>query len=93
MSAVPEAAVGRFLAEGLVRPVGVVVIDILAEDVVQMSPAGDEDAVGALTPRASVPPLADRIGPRRPDRRCDDPYADRDDDRVETRRCIWHPGL
>jgi hypothetical protein len=30
------SAVGWFLAEGPVRPVGVVVIDILAEDVVEM---------------------------------------------------------
>ncbi len=51
-------AVGRALAEGPVRPVGVVVIDIFAEDVVQMSAAGDEDAVGALAPRAGDPPLS-----------------------------------
>jgi hypothetical protein len=36
------------LAEGLVRPVGVVVIDVFAEDVVEVSSAGYEDAVGAL---------------------------------------------
>jgi len=60
------SAVGRALAEGAVRPVGVVVIDVFAEDVVQMSPAGDEDAVGALAPRAGDPPLADRVRPRRP---------------------------
>ena len=41
-----DLAVGWSLAEGPVRPVGVVVIDVLAEGVVQMSPAGDEDAVG-----------------------------------------------
>ena len=76
-------AVGRFLAEGPVRPVGVVVVDVFAEDVVQMSPAGDEDAVGALAPRAGYPPLADRIGPRRPDWRCDDPHAGRGEDGVE----------
>src|ERR1019366_8605831 len=59
-------AVGWLLAEGSVRPVGVVVIDVLAERVVQMSPAGDEDAVGALAPRGGDPPLADRVRPRRP---------------------------
>jgi hypothetical protein len=30
------------------RPVGVVVIDVFAEDVVQVPSAGDEDPVGAL---------------------------------------------
>jgi hypothetical protein len=30
-----------------------------------MSPAGDEDAVGALAPRAGDPPHADRIAPHR----------------------------
>ena len=58
-------AVGWLLAEGPVRPVGVVVIDVLAEEVVEMSPAGDEDAVGALAPRAGDPPHADRIAPHR----------------------------
>src|ERR1019366_3732805 len=62
-------AVGWLLAEGPVRPVGVVVIDVFAEDVVEMSPAGDEDAVGALAPRAGDPPLADRVRARRLDRR------------------------
>jgi hypothetical protein len=38
-----------FLAEGPVRPVGVVAIDVFAEDVVEMSSAGDEDEVGTLT--------------------------------------------
>jgi hypothetical protein len=38
---------------------GVVVIDIFAERVVQMSPSGDEDAAGALAPRAGDPPLAE----------------------------------
>ena len=54
-------AVGWSLAECPVRPVGVVVIDVFAEDAVEMSPAGDEDAVGALAPRAGDPPLADRV--------------------------------
>jgi len=48
--------VGWSLAEGPVRPVGVVVIDVFAESVVQVSPSGDEDAVGALAPRTGDPP-------------------------------------
>jgi putative transposase len=75
--------VGWSLAEGPVRPVGVVVIDVFAEDVAEMSSAGYEDAVSALAPRTGDPPLADRVRPRRPDRRDDDPHADRGEDRVE----------
>jgi hypothetical protein len=58
-------AVGWSVADGPVRPVGVVVIDLFAERVVQMPSAGDEDAVGALAPRAGDPPLADRVAPHR----------------------------
>jgi hypothetical protein len=76
-------AIGWPLAEGPVRPVGVVVIDVFAEDVVEMSSAGDEDAVGALAPGAGDPPLADRVRPRRLDRGLDDPHADRGEDGVE----------
>src|SRR5258708_25788409 len=76
-------AVGWLLAECPVRPVGVVVIDILAEDVVEMSPAGDQNAVGAPVPRAGDPPLADRVRPWRPDRRGGEPRAGRGEDRVE----------
>jgi hypothetical protein len=54
-------AIGWSLAEGPVGPVCVVVIDVFAEDVVEMSPAGDEDAIGALPPGAGDPPLADRV--------------------------------
>jgi hypothetical protein len=53
-----------FLAE--LRPAGVVVIDVFDEDVVEMSPARHEDAIGTLAPRAGDPPLADRVRPRRP---------------------------
>src|ERR1017187_368907 len=77
------AAVGWLLAEGPVRPVGVVVVDVFAEGVVQVSPAGDEDAVGALAPRGGDPPLADRVRPRRLDRCLNDPQAGRGEDSVE----------
>jgi hypothetical protein len=50
-------AVGCSLAEGPVRPVGVVVIDVFAEDVVEMSLTGDEEPVGALAPCAGDPRL------------------------------------
>jgi hypothetical protein len=50
-----DLAVGWSLAEGPVRAVGVVVIGVFAEDVVEVSSAGDEDAVGALAPGAGDP--------------------------------------
>src|ERR1019366_1695194 len=61
-------AAGWFLAEGPVRPVGVVVVDVFDEGVVEVSPAGDEDAVGALAPGAGDPPLADGVRARCPGR-------------------------
>jgi hypothetical protein len=76
-------AVGRLLAEGPVRPVGVVVIDVFAEDLLKMSPAGDEDAVGALAPGAGDPALADRVRARCLDRRLDYPQAGRGEDSVK----------
>jgi hypothetical protein len=54
-------AVGWLLVEAPVGPVGVVAADVFAEDVVEMSPAGDEDAVGSLAPRAGDAPLAERV--------------------------------
>jgi hypothetical protein len=78
-----DLGVGWCLAEGPMRPVSVVVIDVLAEGVVQMSPAGDQDAVGALAPRAGDPPLADCVRPRRLDRRLDNSQAGRGEDCVE----------
>jgi hypothetical protein len=73
-------ALGWLLCKGPVRPVGVVVIDVFAEDVAEMSSAADEDA---LAPGAGDPALADGVRPRRLDRRCDDPDAGRGEDGVE----------
>jgi hypothetical protein len=70
-----DLAVGWSVAEGPVRPVGVVVIDVFAEGVVEVSPAGDEDAVGALAPGGDDPALADGVRARRLDRRGDDAHA------------------
>jgi hypothetical protein len=76
------SAVGWSLAEGPVRPVGVVVIDVFAKGVVEMSSAGDEDAVGALASGAGDPPFADRVRAGCLDRRGDDPDAGRREDGV-----------
>ena len=58
-------------------------IDVFAEDVVQVSPAGDEDPVSALAPRTAGPAFANRVRARRPDGRGDDPCAGRGEDRAE----------
>jgi hypothetical protein len=77
------SAVGWSLAEGPVRPVGVVVIGVFAEGVVEMPSAGDEDSVSALAPGTGDPPFADRVRARRLDRRGDDPRAGRSEYGVE----------
>jgi hypothetical protein len=69
-----DLAVGCSLAECPVRPVGVVVIDVFAEGVVEMSSAGDEDAIGALAPGAGDLAFADGVRARRLDRRPDDAH-------------------
>src|ERR1017187_2038394 len=78
-----DLAVGWSLAEGPVRPVGVVVIDVFAEGVVEMSPAGDEDAVGALAAGAGDPALADGVRARCLDRRLDNSHAGCGEDSVK----------
>ena len=61
---------GRILALGgralVERPVGamdVVVIDVLAQDQLQVSLAGDQHPVQALAPGAGYPSLRDRVRP------------------------------
>lgn len=56
-----DLAVGWPSAECPARPVGVVVIDVSAEGVKEMSWVGDEDAIGALAPGAGDPTLAGRV--------------------------------
>jgi hypothetical protein len=78
-----DLGVGRCLAQGPMRAVGVVVVDVFAEGVVEVSPAGDEDAVGALAPGAGDPALADGVRARCLDRRLDNSQAGRGEDSVE----------
>ena len=59
---------GRTLAQCPVRPVSVVVIDILIKDQPQVPLAGDQHLVQALAAGAGDPPLGDRVRPRRPHR-------------------------
>ena len=56
-------AVGWSVVEGPVQPVGVVVIDVFAEPVVQMPSAGDEVTRPALAPRAGNSPLVSYLLP------------------------------
>jgi hypothetical protein len=58
-------------------------VDVFAEGVVQVSLAGDEDAVGALAPGAGDPALGDGVRARCPGRRCDDPDAGCGEDGAE----------
>jgi hypothetical protein len=56
----------RFLVQRPVRPVGVVVIDVLTKDQPQMPFACDQHPVQALVAGAGDPPLGDSVRPGRP---------------------------
>jgi len=83
---------GWSLAEGPVRPVSVVVIRILAEDVVEMSSAGDEDAV-VHSNRALAIHRSQIAFSCTPGRACDGPDVGRGEDRVERTGVLGIPGL
>src|SRR5436190_23167639 len=51
----------RLLVQGLVRPVPVVVLDVLPQHDGQVSPAGNQEPVGALSSCCSHPALRVRI--------------------------------
>ncbi len=78
-----EAPGRRTLMERSVRPVGVVVIDVLIKDQQQVPFPGDQHAVQALAAGAGYPPLGDRIGLGRPDRGLDDRCPGHGEQRVE----------
>jgi hypothetical protein len=60
-----------------VRPVSVVVIDVVAGDKPQVPLAGDQHPVQALAAGTADPTFCDRVRTRRPDRSLDDPAANR----------------
>jgi hypothetical protein len=64
---------GRVPLQYPVRPVRVVVIDVLAQGQAQVPFTGDQHLVQALAAGAGDPPLGDRIRSGRPDRGLDDP--------------------
>ena len=66
------AARGRALVQGSVRSVGVEVLDILAQNDVEVAWSGDQDVVEAFPAQGADEPLGDRVRPRRSDRGADD---------------------
>jgi hypothetical protein len=66
-----------------VRPVQIVVIDVLAKDQPQVPLAGDQYPVQALTAGAGDPAFRDRVRPRRPDWSLDNPHPGGDEHRIE----------
>jgi hypothetical protein len=75
----------RVLVQRPMWPVHIVMIDVLVKDHPQVPLASDQQPVQALAPGAGNPALRDRVRPRRPHRRPDDPRADRGKNRVESR--------
>ncbi len=82
---------GRPLAERPVRTMNVMVLDVLTQDQPQAPLAGYQHPVQALAPGAGNPPLRDRVRPRRPDRRLDDPHTSSGEHRVKGRRELGVP--
>ena len=77
------SAAGGSWSSGLVRPVLVVVDDVLAQRGDQVPFAMDQDMVQALPPGRAYPPFRERVRSRRPRRGANDPHALRGEDRVE----------
>jgi hypothetical protein len=75
----------RGLVQGSVRPVRVVEVLVLAQHAHQMPLIPYQGPVQQLTPAAAGPAFHDRIYPRHPDRRADNPDARSLEHRVECR--------
>src|SRR6266542_6761984 len=63
----------RTQVERAVRPLAVVVLDVRAEDVLEVAAVEDQQPVQALGADGADEPLRDRVRLRRPRRRLDDP--------------------
>src|SRR5438874_8114154 len=77
---------GRLLLERAVRPMRVVVGDVLAQHSLEVGARDDQDAIKALAPDAPDPALRVRLRPWRRDRRPDHPDPFRAEDLVEDGR-------
>src|SRR3974390_192870 len=73
------------------RPMGVVVLDVLVDHGFEVTLTEDEHAIKALPPDGSDETLGERIGTRSPDRRADDPDALGTEDLVEAGRELGIP--
>jgi hypothetical protein len=71
------------LGQASVRTVGVIVIDILGQNMAQVALSGNKDPVSAFAANAPDPAFGDRARTRRPHWRCDEPGADRGEHRIE----------
>lgn len=83
--------VRRSEAEAAVRPARVVVGDVLAEDVLEVTPTENERPVQALPPDGSHPTLGEGVRSRRPEWDEDDPHAIGREDRIEAPRVLGVP--
>ena len=71
------------LSSGLVRPMPVIMDDVLAQGGEEMSFAVNEAVVQTLPARGANPAFRERVGPSRPRWRANDPHAFRGEDHVE----------
>ena len=65
------------------RPMAVVVVDVNPKHMLELSPAYDQDPVGAVPPDGADPALGERVRSRRAERRADDLDALASEDLVE----------
>jgi len=78
-------ACGRALVQRSVRAVGVEVLDILAQDDVEVAWSGDQDVIEAFPAQRADEPFPDRVRPGRLGRSTDDPDVGTGEDGVECR--------
>jgi hypothetical protein len=77
---------GRLLLERAVRPMRVVVGDVLAQHCLEVGARNDQDPIKTLAPHAADPALRVRLRPWRRDRRPDDADPFRADHLIEGSR-------
>jgi len=65
------------------RPLAVVVVDVVAEHAVEVTPVEDQQPVQALGAHGADEAFRDRVRARRPHRRLHDPYALAPEDLIE----------
>ncbi len=66
------------------RSVGVVVVDVDAEHMLELPPTGDQDPVEAVAPGGAYPALGERVRLRCPERCADDLDAFAPEDLIES---------